>query len=389
MIASGKLRQSDFVAWLAKSGLQCASGPDRGAVHAWIDEATGRPSFLYTEATGYLITLLANLAAKGPRDDYRRRAVAAADWLVSVARQPDGTLLTRKYSIPDSSDLFDFRHGVAVFFDTCIAAYGLLNVQRLTGNDQYREQVTQIAERSLDMFFSDDLELRNVLFDSVSRQPLPAGRKWSRHSGSFTVKAAMLYANLDEATGDPRFRRVADNLIANALRRQTTEGRFITSKSDDNTHLHPHCYTIEGLLYLSQHYARQDLFEAAIRALDFAFSRLLEPETGIRQSWPRPDRYCGTSLRSDVVAQCLRSYYITKLIEPGFAPEWERNLPLLHELMDSFLLDNGGTSIGFGADGALMRHSNSWCHFFRLEMELFRDCHLRQCGFPGGALSIT
>jgi hypothetical protein len=388
-MVSSKARQPEFAAWLAKSGLQCASGPDCGAVHAWIDEAAGRPSFLYTEATGYLITLLANLAAKEPHEDYRQRAISAAQWLVSVAKQPDGTLLTRKYCGPDRSDIFDFRNGVAAFFDTCVAAYGLLNVQKLTGNDQHWEDVTQIAERSLDMFFSDDLELRAVLFDSISRQPLPAGPRWSGHGGSFTVKAAMLYASLHHATGDRRFRRVAEKLAANALRRQTTLGRFITSESDSNTHLHPHCYTIEGLLYLSQHYAREDLFEAAVRALDFAFSCFLEPETAIRQSWPSPDRYCGTSLRSDVVAQCLRAYYIAKLIEPGFAPEWERDLSMLHELMDSFLLESGGTSFGFDADGALIAHANSWCHFFRLELELFRDCYHRRCGFPGGALSIT
>ncbi len=55
------------LAWLARSNIQIAEGPDAGGVRAWLDETPGPPGFIYSEITGYFITLCCQLAAQGER----------------------------------------------------------------------------------------------------------------------------------------------------------------------------------------------------------------------------------------------------------------------------------------------------------------------------------
>lgn len=384
------LPKLDITHWLVESGIQCQTGPDRGGIYGWIDEKTNRGSYLYTESSGYLLTLLRNLSALNSQLVNNDIVTAVADWIVTVAMTSDGAVLTRKYPGGEGGDdPFEFSCGIALLFDSCIAGYGLINAYRMTGNRSYAEAAQTIAERCLASFFDSDLYLRNVMFDTFSGAVVPSASSWSRQCGSFNLKTAMLFAELDYLSDGTKFRRAIDGLIKNALDRQEADGRFVTCDKTRNTHLHPHCYTVEGLLFLSRRQSRRELLVRALDGIDFVFRNCLERDMTLSQSWPHADHYCGARLRSDVVAQVLRLYYLAKLIDPDLTFECEINLPALHDLMDSFVLESGGTSYGFDEDGALIQHSNSWCQFFRVEMELFRYCHDQDLGLPTGDIVIT
>jgi hypothetical protein len=198
-----------------------------------------------------------------------------------------------------------------------------------------------------------------------------------------------MFVELSAAKPNLRYREAVNTLIDLALGKQLASGGFRTSESTNQTHLHPHTYTVEALLYLGHEWQRTDLLESAKYAIDFSFTHCLNISAGVRHSWPAPDNYCGAILRSDVIAQSLRAYYIAKLLGIEFEQDWESQLLDLHDLLDSFTLAAGGTSYGLSDQGALIQHANSWCHFFRIEMGLFRYCYENQLPLPGNRLVIT
>ena len=386
--SSFRSRTKSSVDWLLDSAIQVTTGTDCGGAHAWLDEETRRGAYLYSESTGYLITLLSNLVEVIEEPRLLGRAQNAGDWLIRVGQHESGLLLGRKYACP-GSDSFSFEGGRVALFDNCVAGYGLLNLYRITASEKYLRHAVKIAERCADVFFNDDSSLLGPVFDLKAHRIQAQEDRWSLHNGSFLLKCALFLVSVAALTGNTRFKKLIDPLLRLATGRQLPNGAFRTDRAADRTHLHPHGYTIEGLLFLAFEWQRDDLFEAAKNAIDFSFRECLDPLAGVRHSWPTPDNYCGARLRSDVIAQHLRAYYIAKILDESCLTQWEDRIDDLHSLLDGFALDSGGTSYGLSESGSLIRHANSWCHFFRIETELYRHCHQNRLGFPGARLVIT
>lgn len=374
--------------WLLNSAIQVTVGDDCGGVHAWLDEETHRCAYLYSESAGYLISLLSNLNELLDEPRLLSRARNAGDWLLRVGQHESGLLMGRKYAEP-SSDRFSFERGHVALFDNCVAGYGLLNLYRITASGKYLRQALKVAERCAEVFFDDDSILLGPVFDLKAQRIHARKDHWSLHNGSFLLKCAPFFVSVAALTGDLRFKKLTESLLRLAIGRQLPNGAFRTDRRAERTHLHPHGYTIEGLLFLAFEWQRDDLFEAAKKAIDFSFRECLDPRGQIRHSWPAPDYYCGARLRSDVIAQHLRAYYIAKILDESSLVQWENHMDDLHSLLDGFALDSGGTSYGLSEGGSLLRHANSWCHFFRMEVELYRHCHENRLGFPGCTLVIT
>jgi hypothetical protein len=378
------------VEWLKKSGIQVAFGNDRGGVYAWLDAASGQGSYLYTESAGQFITLVSNLRHVDRDPQLLEMAHAAGDWLVGVAKQDNGLLLSRKYVRGDGNlDEFSFDNQVVALFDNCIAGYGLLNLHAMTGNSEFLDHADEIANACINVFFDDDLNLLGPLYDAGSGRLVGPRSHWSRRSGSFLLKCSLFFDTLAAATQNSVYRQLIDVLVTRSIKQQMPGGAFRTDGLARETHLHPHNYTVEGLLFVTFHRQRTDLLSIAANAIDFSFSRCLDPSQIVRHSWPSRDSYCGATLRSDVIAQSLRAYYIAKILHHSFDREWENRIDTLHDLLNSFTLAGGGTSYGLATDGNLIEHANSWCSFFRLEAELFRQYYEHQTGFPGARLVIT
>lgn len=357
--------------WLLRSGIQRLDGPDMGAVYAWIDRARGRGSYLYSEITGYFMTLACHLARATGDSVWLTRAALAGDWIINCAMLDSGAVLTRKHLRDDAShpDEFCFQRELVVFFDCAMVGYGLLTLHRATADEKYLHAADAVGRFCLAHFLSQQAGSPRPIFDAKNQVFRPEEDRWSLHWGSFNLKSAMFFTELAHLTGDGRYGAVVDGLLPRALQAQNENGRFGTTKTGSNTHLHPHNYTTEGLLYLAWKRARPDLLARAKSAIDFAFGFCLNPERGMVHAWPDPD-YCAVRLRSDVVAQSLRCYYIVKQLDPDCRWPWEEYVPLLRQCMDEFMFDDGGTSYGFDNDRRLLPHANAWCHFFNMEMRL-------------------
>lgn len=370
-IVSGLQPQLD---WLRASGVQVSDGPDEGGVFAWVDAQGTDGSFLYSEITGYFMTLATHLSRVAPEDDWVARAERAAGWIVNVAMLDDGAMLTRKY--PDanrgSDDPFSFDRGLSIFFDCAMVGFGLVNTYEASGNKEWLTAATRLADFCLEAFESSDESTRYAAYDTRKREPLPAADRWSHHFGSFELKSAMFFDSLASQTGNDAYSRFVERILPTALVDQHPSGRFGTNLTGEMTHLHPHNYTIEALLYLAGRQGRSDLLEHAKRAIDFAFAKCLNRDGKIVQAWSEKQDLVIPELRSDVLAQSLRSYQTAKLLDPAASWAWEERVPELEALLDSFSMPNGGTSYGQDEYGAKSSHANAWCHFFNTEMRLLK-----------------
>jgi hypothetical protein len=381
-----KIRQ--LARWISDSGIQISSGEDQGALCAWIERPSGSPSFLYAEITGYLISMITNLRHTSNEPQWISMACDAGNWLVSVAQHASGLILGRKYGGPNE-DFFSFENRHVALFDNCAVGYGLMNLYKMTGEQRYLQHALEIADVCLDVFFDEDCRLLGPVFSINERAICEQQDHWSAHTGSFLLKCTLFLVSASRESRDPRLSQAVDTLLSLALERQLEDGRFRTSRSAMETHLHPHSYTIEGLLLLAYEFQRADLLDRAKVAIEFSFRVCMSDPAEIMHSWPTADYYCGASLRCDAIVQSLRAYYIMKLIDDSYAPNWEDQVDQLVTIVDSFGLAGGGTSYGRSTNGSLIEHANSWCHIFRVEMEIFRSHCLSSLGLPGSELIIA
>ena len=185
--------------WLRESAIQRPSGvSDAGAVHAWIEQATaGEPkfSFLYSEITGYFMTLCAQLsqglgkaaAAAGLSvgNDWPRRAARAAEWIVSCAMHPSGAVLTRKHLGVATGDRFSFEGGLTGFFDSAMVGYGLLLTHQITGDERWLAAARKICGFMRHAFESRDHSQRWAWYDLKKGAALEPESRWSMHFGPY------------------------------------------------------------------------------------------------------------------------------------------------------------------------------------------------------------
>lgn len=358
--------------WLKDSGIQESRGADAGGVYAWLDEAGGGPSFLYSEITGYFMTLCTHLHLHDPEGGWLHRAKAAGAWIVGRAQREDGAVLCRKWLDPERAavDPYSFEHKKTLFFDCAMVGTGLLRLYEETQAARWLEAAQHLGEFSLRAFESSDRRVRHAVFDLARGQPEPPGDRWSAHFGPFQLKGAMFFVSLARATGDEAYRAFAERILAGALAVQRDDGRFPTSLAADATHLHPHSYAIEGLLWLAAHEGRRELLGPAARAIDGMFRTCLVPRRPIQQ-WSDSPEHVFPGVRTDALAQALRAYHLAKRLDDTLAWPWEEVIPSLHDRLDSHRLASGGLRYGEDEYGKKPTHANAWCQFFAIEASLW------------------
>ncbi|MDD5556322.1 MAG: hypothetical protein PHN82_03625 [bacterium] len=339
--------------WLLESGIQSPGG----GFHAWFDLDAGRPSFLYTEITGYGITTLLLLARVSGDRGPVARAVRAAEWILSAAAHPCGGVLTRLYAGGEDADpLYSFEGGRVFSFDTAMVLYGMVLLARETGERRFLD-----AARSMALFLTDRMQAADgsllPVFDGRRGAPfIPGGSKWSDQAGPFHAKAALGLVEIFRDTGENRYRDSAVRLCDFALAAQEESGRFITGGRSATTNLHPHCYAAEGLLYAGGALGIPRFVDAARRGAEWAL-RAADGGRGGETFDPSAGRFSG-AVRTDVLAQATR---LAALLCPGGGPDGLRDALRARQ----YLGDAPGGRGGFlyRGDG---RHVNSWCTMFAI-----------------------
>ena len=369
------------LAWLRNSGIQLASGPDAGGVRSWLDETPGaappKHGFIYSEITGYFMTLCRQLALAGD-PEWIARGEHAAAWIVDRALHPSGAVLSRKYADLESgkADPYSFENGRIAFFDCAMVGFGLLQIHALTGAGKWLDAAVRIGG-FLEREFGTALADGHSTFDLNTGARTPPADRWSAHFAPFELKGAMFLDALADTTGSSAPRAFANRILEQALAAQLASGRFPTNQSGSATHLHPHTYTIEGLIYLAARRDQPELARAAARGVDWSFQTCLDRPDQMQQ-WSEDGAATIEELRSDTLAQSLRAYALLKAMLPESRWGWEDHIPARYDQLATFALPSGGTSYGQDEYGAKSHHANAWCHMFAVEALLFRSLPTRR-----------
>lgn len=357
--------------WLAESGIQHKSHDAKldGGVAAWYETDKKLYPFLYSEITGYALSgwIFLNKALKTKA--YLKNAQRAAHWLRHHAALPEGGVKTRLYLVKHYvSPNYCFHYGRVYTFDTAMVGYGVLQLYRQT-----RDAELLTFSNQLFHFLTKKMKRKDGLFHAYYESK--TGRvgedldKWSDQAGSFHAKLALFFIDAYALTKNPEARRHAIELLEATRRMQKRDGRFVTSRADGSTHLHPHAYTLEGLIYGGVLLKKPSYLKTARRGFEWMLSGV-SGDGSVSSSFVN-GRFSHHE-RSDIVAQTLRLGSVLCALEKKKRAKW---LPVLQKIKQHLLMfqrqENGkqlgGYLYGAATDGLLRPHLNAWATMFALQ----------------------
>lgn len=331
--------------WLINSGIQSPEG----GFYAWIDLDAQAPAFLYSEITGYAITTLLFLNRLSADPVLIQRAQKASGWLLQKALHPCGGFKARAYQDDINADqLYSFNQENIFSFDTAMALYGLVNLYKQTKQEKLLAVCQKCADFLIDKMQNSDGSF-NSIYSAKTNANINPGDKWSSQSGSFHAKIALGLVDLFEITNKVEYKNSAIKICEFALTKQDASGRFITDNLTQTTHLHPHSYTAEGLIYAGAAFKAQKFIDYAQKAINWMFKHV--DKNGLNDIYDPKTTKFSHFQRSDILAQALRLGLIFN----------QNKTNLLKARLESYQLSEGFLY------NLQERHLNSWCSMFALQ----------------------
>lgn len=346
------------VNWLLHSGIQAESG----AFNAWFDLDKKNYPFAYSEITGYAMTALLFFNRMEKQKGLMQRAEKAAKWLHDNALSKEGAVRTRHYyNAKKADERFSFEGGNVFAFDCSMVLNGFVNLFNETKEKEYLNYAEKIAGFLDEKMFANEMR---AVYNLKSKRFLDNAGKWSWQPGSHHAKAAIGLLDIAAITENDDFAGKAGQLCENAIELQHKSGRFITNKSDNSTHLHPHCYSAEGLLYAGIKLKEEKFVAAAEKATEWAIANQTS-NGGVNAFF---DGKWNNSQRSDVIAQVLRLAAALRSIGRLQKIAGEKidalALRLLQEQNIQPGEQQGGFFYGQDEEGKSKNCLNSWCTMF-------------------------
>jgi rhamnogalacturonyl hydrolase YesR len=338
--------------WILNSGIQNIEKEDKinGGFNGWFDPINKKYPFVYSEITGYGITTLLYMYEKTKNEKLLKRAKLATNWLKNIAFSNGG--FKTRYFISKKS----FKNNNIFIFDTGMILFGIINLYKTTKEQTYLDFSKKIGNFLISCQKSDGLF--HAIFNSENKQFVNTKEKWSTQSGSYHAKIAMGMIELFEATKNEKYKKSAEYICDVALKFQKENGRFSTFNEKDETHLHPHCYSTEGLLYAGLKLKNEKYIKSSLKATKWALSQQLE-NGGIPFYFKEHPVQIE---RIDILAQTLRLGCILKNI--GLLKNHDKKIKNLKNHLLKFQSENGGFIFGYDYTGEKKEHINSWCSMF-------------------------
>lgn len=347
--------------WLLYSGIQNPEssydidGIDiSGSFNAWFDLEKNNYPYVYTEISGYALTLLLYLYKETGDNIYLKRAQKVGNWLLKIQNYT-GAFPTAFY-LSDSSirkpDSF-------LSFDAGMVFNGLANLYRHTNQEKYLISAKKAADWILNYQKKDGSIAAMISKDGSKIKDNE--ETWSSQPGSYHAKLAIGYLNLHDLTKEENYLKAARKLCDYALSFQQSNGQFFTYGKIKGTNFHPHAYTAEGLFVAGIYLNEAKYKKSAQKATQWAISYNKE---GIipRQKHKNTLNY---NERIDVLAQIYR--LATLLGIKNDSNEKILNHILNHQYFGENKSQHGGFLFGKLSSGEKAPHINSWVSMFALQ----------------------
>ena len=352
--------------WMTQSGAQVMSEHSalNGGFVSWYEQDTQQYAYVYSEITGYMLTMLASLYTRNRDVRFLNSAIRAGDWVANTAHEPTGGF---RCLFPLRPTRFDYKHDQIYTFDCGVILNGLANLYRVTHHPKYLSAATSVADWLVYEAQKTDKGLYPV-FDIQSGRFHENDQEWSLCPGSYHTKVAIGLLNLHNLTRKPAYLRATLNLCDYALEFQESTGRFITFPAG-GTNTHPHTYSAEGLWSVGKYLNREDYLQASANATAWLLD--LQNEEGIV---PRHYQH-GEPLyneRVDVLSQALRMGAIhlsERRLSESYLPCLEKLAAVIarNQASSDDIRADGGFYFGRLSDGTTMPHVNVWVTMFAIQ----------------------
>lgn len=353
MINNSKIQNviDKAVNWLLESGIQ----NDRGGVFAWYNADKKEYSFVYSEITGYAITLYLYLYKIKKDIVFLEKAKKCADWLINNAFYENKGIRCRYFQ---KEEMF---LNLLCSFDNGICLNGLCNLYAVTKNKIYFDFAKKIADLLVSMQKKDGSFYAK--YDITNDKYFESFDSWSMHSGSFHNKIAISLLNFAKISNDLTYKVCAENVCRWSLSMQQKDGRFITNKKEKDTYMHPHCYSIEGLVSASLILAyKKEYIDNAISGLNWILNNQLE-NGGVPYNYN--DKFFSDE-RVDCLSQTIRlCMYLHKYIDTSKIDKLICRL-LEFQCNSDDEKTNGGFYYG-QTDGKIINHVNTHATMFAIQ----------------------
>ena len=364
------------VNWLINSGIQNIDKTREelyGSFNAWYEQDTGDYPFVYSENTGYMLTMMCYLWDRTKNEEFLKRARLAGDWLLNVIHEPNGGF---RCIYPLKPSRFDFKKDQMYAFDNGIVLNGLVNLYRVTKEERYLVSAVAVADY-LVYYFQKPSGAFFPVYQIADGKFFESDKEWSMTSGSYHVKIAIGLLNLYDLSKKKKYWESAIKICDFALSCQNASGRYISYLTRGGTNAHPHCYTSEGLWVAGAVLDREDYLESSTRAIQWLLD--MQSKEGFIPRLFLDDKPIYNE-RLDALSQTLRLSMIHmagKRLSESVKSKIEllRSHILTCQADDKDLKANGGFYFGrLSTGGEVMPHVNLWVTSFAIQaLQLYAD----------------
>lgn len=338
--------------WMLASGIQA----DNGGVCAWHNLKDGSNSYLYSEITGYAITTLLFLFRVCKDKIFLEKAKLAAGWIVDEALHSCGGVKTRLYKDEVTAEKdYSFLEERIFSFDTGMVLYGMVNLYKAAKDPKFLGISEKIAGFLSDKMLAKDGYLYPI-YDAKTGKAISPEDKWSNRAGSFHAKVSLGFVELFKITGEKRYKEISIKLCEYAMSKQEDSGRFITDVLKKTTHVHPHCYSVEGLWYTGTNFDIPEFVNSGKKAVEWVFKNV--SGNGINELYDPASGGFNDFQRSDILAQVLRLGVMYKI-----GSNMDELISVLSGYQYRCDSEQNGGFLYSRNDG----HVNSWCSMFALQ----------------------
>jgi hypothetical protein len=351
---------SSNIEWLLNSNIRIKDGNDKGALYGW--KYLNPPSypFVYSEITGYAISCYSWICSELGKAEGLGPAREAAQWI--IRKMDSEFLLVAGYRKQDSFVGKGDLSNQIYLFDNGMAIIGLLNLYRLTGKKDLLQFAGNMADSLIKHFFKGSA-ISTALLDKFYKPMELKVSKWSTVPGAYHSKLSVGLLELSKLTDTTNYISISNAICDFAISLQKPDGRFETSPGSEITHMHPHLYACEGLIYSGVTQSNKKHLKSGLDGIIWA-TQQVNKKGGLSR-----DNSKQTVEQSDAMCQLLRLLILCRLDLPQLLSQskLENMIDRLHDRILNFCImsrdeNRGGVKYQLGLESAC-----SWCTMFCMQ----------------------
>lgn len=280
---------------------------------------------VYPEITAYAISLACDIYKENRDIILIQRAKDCTEYLLKLSK--DG--------LPGHSD------NIKYLFDTGIFISALFDLYKVTKIEKYIDEAYIHLEWLCSYF---DGEKFPSIVNCVENSKWD-NKCWDKLPSVHLAKLAIPLLKGFQEINVKKYKDISNSLLNWAVKLQTNEGRFKINYNNNYTHLHPHCYAIEGFLYAAQ-YTNKDLYWNTVGKATNWLREVQNEDGSFFQWFPK---YPSKGLKEDIIRRIVRvkcSDITSQAIRLWkILGEYENNIKQAEKFLESMNIDSIGLSL--------------------------------------------